>query len=353
MLRKGNTRPLHWADKTMSVLRADQLEACEKDLAGLPVLSLFDPNCTDQDAEALYDDSFYCQEDRMAAIPPVLHTVDGLQSRVLSALPAETLLLSPEEHQLLIRLILFGGRLVITDWNDLIPARSMIRRLWCRGEWKNETLTLFMPHQLCASALLLLAREDHKHYRELIEEAHTGIDNTLYLMGMMQASGAVAHIESLLKDFSADHLRTLILRMLQTSYDYIYDKSGNLVLIHPGLADPDRMMREMADAFRTEAYQSLSFETMNSASDSVSDLENPLYEQMLFSLEHAVRPEITPEDAVEDLIILAKQGVSYQDMQEVLASLLVSLPDEGMLKALRSLNERVPRWLFLSSAKVQ
>ena len=53
MLRKGNTRPFHWADKTMSVLRANQLEACEKDLAGLPSFSLFDNVCTDANIEEL------------------------------------------------------------------------------------------------------------------------------------------------------------------------------------------------------------------------------------------------------------------------------------------------------------
>ena len=51
MLRQTNTRSLHWADKTMSVLRADQLEACEKDLAGLPSRCLFEPDCSDVDAE--------------------------------------------------------------------------------------------------------------------------------------------------------------------------------------------------------------------------------------------------------------------------------------------------------------
>ena len=50
MLRQTNTRSLHWADKTMSVLRADQLEACEKDLAGLPSRCLFEPDCSDLDA---------------------------------------------------------------------------------------------------------------------------------------------------------------------------------------------------------------------------------------------------------------------------------------------------------------
>ena len=81
MLRQTNTRSLHWADKTMSVLRADQLEACEKDLAGLPSRCLFEADCSNVDAEKLYDISFFAEEDRKSAgraSHPVLHTVDPL-----------------------------------------------------------------------------------------------------------------------------------------------------------------------------------------------------------------------------------------------------------------------------------
>ena len=86
MLRQSNTRPLHWADKTMSVLRADQLEACEKDLAGLPSRCLFEPECSNLEAERLYELSFFAEEDRSASgkpLRPVLHTVEQLRNRVL------------------------------------------------------------------------------------------------------------------------------------------------------------------------------------------------------------------------------------------------------------------------------
>ena len=64
MLRHYDTRTLQWADKTMSVMRADQLEACEKDLTGLPSRCLFEPECSNIDAEKLYELSFFADEDR-------------------------------------------------------------------------------------------------------------------------------------------------------------------------------------------------------------------------------------------------------------------------------------------------
>ena len=353
MLRQGNTRPLHWADKTMSVLRADQLEACEKNLAGLPSCSLFDPSCTDVNAEELYDFSWYASEDRLASRPPVLHTVEQLRARVLAAFPLESLLLSPDEYNLFIRLTVFGGRVVIHDWNNLIPALSLIRRLWCFGEWKNGILTLKMPRSLCVSALLLLSRDEHKHFHDIIDEVHINIENTLYLMGMMNAVSAVSHLEYLLRDQDCEEKSALIRRMLQATYDYIFDPDGNLLLIHPGLADPDRMVRDVSAAFRTREYQELNSNTLNEASDSISDLEDPIYDQMLGIIQGEVRPELSPEDAVEDLIILAKQGVPYKDMAEVLSSMLISLPSPEMLQALKNLSSQIPRWLYFSSSRVQ
>ena len=353
MLRQGNTRPFHWADKTMSVLRADQLEACEKDLAGLPCCSLFDSACQDLHTEEMYDLSYYAVEDRENNIVPSLHTANELRVRVLSSFAPETALLPSEEHDILVRMVLFGGQMALQDWNDLIPARSLIRRLWCRGEWKDNTLVLYMPHQLCATALILLAGDEHKKISEIVDEVTDRIDNTLYLNGVLQAAGPMNHLSSLLKGTCAEGRTDLIRRLICASFDYVYDPSGNLTLIHPGLADPDKMICQMSAPAVSDAFQNLSMDMLSHASTSVMDLESPIYDRMLSALLGSVRPELTAEDAVEDLIILAKQGVSLKDMQEVLSSMLVSIPTQDMLKSLETLQRQIPRWLYFSSSRVQ
>ena len=348
MLRNGGSRPLHWADRTMSAMRADLLEACEKDLAGLPSHCLFDSGCGDVDAETFYEFSFFAEEDRRAAggrPAPVLHTVEQLRARVLHQYAQEAALLSVEEHDLLVRAVLFGGRTPLTDWNELLPARGLARRLWCRVEGQGSASVLVMPHQLCASSLLLLASDSHKKVRELVEQVHESIDNTLYLLGAVQAAGPVRHMESILKDTFVAGRKDLFERYLLVGYDYVYDRTGKLLLIHPGLAEPERMM--------DYACADLDPGTLSSASDSVGDVESPLYEQMLGLLVDVTRPEITPEDAVEDLIILAKQEVPYEDMEEVLSSLLICQVTPEMRRALRELSNRVPRWLTLGTSRVQ
>ena len=350
MFTNSAPRPDSWIDKTMSVLRANQLEACEKDLAGLPFRCLFDGDCTDTDAELFYGMSFFPREDRKTG-DYALHTVEQLRVRVLSTFAPELALLSPEEHDLMVRLVLFGGKLALQDWEEVIPARGLVRRLWCRTREENGVRVIHMPHQLCASALLLLSGEVHRKIRDAVEAVWSNIDNSLYLMGMMQASGPLLHLQSLLKDtYAADHPE-LIERMFLANGDILYDEYGRLMLIHPGLADPARMLQQMPAA--SAACQEMSPEELQVASDSLNDFEAPLFEQMLFTVQDAVRPELTPEDVAEDLIILAKQDVSYESMKEVLSSVLVSLPTGEMLKALQDLSSRIPRWVWFSSSRVQ
>ena len=348
MLRQCDTRSLQWTDKTMSVMRADLLEACEKDLAGFPACCLFDADCGNLQAEKLYELSFFAEEDRPSSGKPprpALHTVDQLRNRVLHQFVQETALLSVEEHDLLVRTVLFGGKTPLTDWNELLPARGLVRRLWCRVEGQGENAVLFMPRQLCASSLLLLAGDAHKAVRSIIEQVHESIENTLYLLGAAQAAGPANHLASLLKGTCAEDSPLLVNRFLLAGYDYVYDRSGSLLLIHPGLADPEKMMGMPVADMNPEA--------LSSASDSINDLESPLYERMLGLLAGVTRPEITPEDAVEDLIILAKQEVPLADMQEVLSTMLICQPTREMRSALKDLSDRVPRWLSLSTSRVQ
>jgi hypothetical protein len=152
-------------------------------------------------------------------------------------------------------------------------------------------------------------------------------------------------MESLLKDTFVAGRRDLFERFLRVGYDYVYDHSGKLLLIHPGLAEPERMM--------DYACAEMDPETLSSASDSVGDVESPLYEQMLSLLLDVTRPEIAPEDAVEDLILLAKQEAPYADMEEVLSSLLICQVTPDMRRALQEISNRVPRWLTLGTSRVQ
>ena len=57
MQRESNVQTLNWADKTMSVLRLQQLEACEKRLSAYLGFGLFS-GCDDAHVEELWATSY-------------------------------------------------------------------------------------------------------------------------------------------------------------------------------------------------------------------------------------------------------------------------------------------------------
>ena len=81
--------------------------------------------------------------------------------------------------------------------------------------------------------------------------------------------------------------------------------------------------------------------------------EEQLYTTMCGLLRSSVRPELTEDMAVRDLLILAKQNVSLPVMQEVLSSMLTQLPTPAMLDGLRSIAALTPRWRSMTTALEQ
>ena len=341
-----NKRPLfRWADKTLSMLKAQQLEACEKELAGLPSVCLFDAETTDMVAEDLFDISYYAQEPHS----PSLHSIEELRSRVMDLYPSELAMLCPEEHELVVKLALCRGRLPLWDWDSLIPARSLVRRLWCRVEKRDQKMTLIMPMQLCLTALFLMSSDAHRQVREIMEAAQTSIDDSLYLQGAIQANAPEAHLASQLSDTFVEHADLLIRRFLLAGYQ-CYRGAEGLLLLHPGLADPASLSLHL---FRQSGASFMDERDLQAALESLDQIEDPLYDHLTGLLQGMTRPEISAEDAAEDLILLVKQNVPYPDLVDVLRCMLVTLPTQEMLDVIRDISVQVPRWVFLNSSRLQ
>ena len=350
MLRRENTRSLHWTDKTLSMLRASQLEACEKELAGLPSRCLFDDACTNLDAEAFFEASFYAREKHAE----MLHTIDGRRALVLENFPAELSLLSPEEHDLMVRLCLAGGRLQLQNWEEVAPASCLVRRLWCRVQGQGEGMSLILANTLWLSAMLLLGGEAHQKVRGLVEDVMNIVEDSLYLLGATPLSAPVSHLSRLLEDtFLNDRpeiTAAMVSRLFHVACDYIITRDGQTLLIHPGFAEPDHLS---PGCFQAYGLYAMDEDALTAALESMDAIEEPLCVRMEGLLNGALRPELTVEDAVQDLMLLAKQNVSMKDMEAVLGSQLIQQPTPEMLMALRSIHDLTPRWLSLSASQVQ
>ena len=75
-------------------------------------------------------------------------------------------------------------------------------------------------------------------------------------------------------------------------------------------------------------------------------------EAMRGALVGAVRPEYDPDEALEDLRMMAKQGARLSEMREVLESMLCVLPTPHMLAVLTQLHLQTVRWMGMPSAVV-
>ena len=346
MLRETNVQRLHWADKTMSVIRQEQLEACEKRLSALPQKTVFEL-ANDISIEDIWQCSYDAQEHPRL---DKLHTRKELRAKILSTLAAEAALLSAEEHQLVDRLISLGGTAQLIDWEETGAAESLVRRLWCTISRSGGHITLHMPGALLTPLTLAVTSHAHQELRENLMRHDSVIRGMLYIGGLLHYEEPLYHLMTdVLKDTYACDL-TLALRYLRASYDYTYDRNGDMLLLHPGLAEPERLM-----ALRTpsEFTLELSDETMRGAVEGMLPEEEPLFERLYGLFLGATRPELTPDGAAEDLLMLAKQGVSLGEMQEVLSTLLSIQPTAEMRAAVTLVHAQTPRWGMMRTAIIQ
>ncbi len=347
MLRETNVQRLHWADKTMSVIRQEQLVACEKRLSALPPVTVFDLT-DDLHTEEIWRCSYDAQEHpRMER----LHTYKDLRGQILGRLATEAALLSFEEHLLAERLITLGGTAELIDWEETSAAESLARRLWCTITRDCGRTVVHMPEALLTPLTLALGSHAHQEIRERLLRHDSVIRAMLYIGGLLHYEEPLRHLmRDVLQDTYACDL-TLAQRYLRAAYDYAYDAYGDMLLLHPGLADPDHLMamRLPAQEFALE----LSEDTMRGAVEGLLPEEESMFDRLYGLFLGATRPELTPEGAAEDLLMLAKQGVSLAEMQEVLGTLLSVQPTQEMRAAVTLLHAHTPRWGMMRAESAQ
>ena len=129
-----------WCEMTMSMMREKQFEACERRLFAHPGVGLFAPEATEADAQALLAGSF---DDVGGKSRHTLATLEGLRAAVMERLPKEALYISAGEMQLVERLLINDGELLLGDWDDLGAAEALVSRLWCSFHAEGDDWTLF------------------------------------------------------------------------------------------------------------------------------------------------------------------------------------------------------------------
>ncbi len=348
MLRETNVQRLHWADKTMSMLQRDQLEACEKRLADLPDVSIFDLQ-NDLRTEELWSCSYDSQEHPRITS---LHSAADLRAGLLATLSAEAALLSIEEHLLIERLISLDGVAELIDWEEVTAAESLARRLWCTITRRADGhILVHLPQPLLTPLTLTVSSRMHQEIRGRLLTLDAMIRASLCTSGLLHYRTPLHHLMTDVLEGTYACDLTLAMRFIRANYDYTYDQHGDLILLHPGLADPQRLMQQQPPL--SDLPMQMDAHAMHIAMYGMMPEEQPLAEAVLCQLCGAVRPEFTEHGAVEDLLILARQGVSLQAMQEVLCTLLTVHPSEEMRCAVAEMHARTPRWGAMRTVLMQ
>ena len=341
MLREATVHTMDWCEKTMSVIREHQLEACEKRLAGSPRVGLFSQQATDLDAQAMFDRSYYAVEESRAE----LVTLERLRERVLTRLPQEARYLSLGESELLERLLLARGRLPMTEWEDIASAEALASRLWCHFEQEDRLLTAVLSETLMERVLLAMNAEGYHRARELVFRFDATLRGLLYIAGFLHSAQPTGCFLQDVMGEATPEARRLAVRYLKASYEYIPENGHELILLHPGLADPYRLIERSGNTGWVTLE--LSKEMVEGGINGLFPEEEEIHLNMWAALQGAVRPELNAREAAEDLRMLAKQGVELWQMEEVLSSMLSVLPTPHMRAMLLQLYQRTPHWIGL------
>ncbi len=340
MLRKYHTKALAWPEKTLSMMQQQMLEDSEARIAQLPSFGLW-TGCTDANVEALWNISYEAQE---RAGEPVLHTVEKLRERVLARLAEELLLLPGGEYELLCSVIREGGETELVDWSDTAPAESLVRRLWCTLSRSGDTLRLRLPGELLYPMGHLLGSDRHIRRREQVVQRIVCVFCGLTIYGMLYAGDVEAFLGTLTDN------PVLLRRLLHTGFDYAFTPRGEMILLHPALAEPDHWFGGLT---HVDLQRFLDIDPEADIPQIfLSDAERSSAVLLGSLIGPCLRPDLPPAMVVEDLRMLAKQGVSFESIADVLAAQLAMKPTRDMLDALRMMYCATPGFICVHTRLV-
>ena len=344
-LQRLGTFPVeHWSDKVMSVLREQQLEACQERLSRCPEKGLFD-DITEAELGQIYPGSYLAWEARTEN--PDLEDVRAL---VLSQAGEEACFLSQREDNLVKRMLIHNGETVLDDWEDISAAEALIKRMWCviRIDEMTDSATLRLQEKVMTPIIEGMASPDYPRIRQAIFRFDATLNALLYLSGFLHAAVPARHALEQLKAEGLPASKRLISRYFKSAFDYWYSEQGEMLLLHPGLYDPENLVTRLKGMGVPEMQ--LTHAMMLGGMNGLLPEEVASAESMRFAIHGAVRPELQEEDVLDDLRMMAKQGASLGEMREVLENCLCVMPTPQMLHALYQVHMQTVRWIGMKPA---
>ncbi|MFH1881013.1 MAG: hypothetical protein ABIK64_09475 [Bacillota bacterium] len=332
-----------WSEKTFSILREKQFEACERRLANTLTFSIFSPLATDRYAQQLFEQSYFVSE-----MPgDQLVTVEKLRAEVRRLLPHEAHYLSSAENALVEQLLLAGGRLTSKNWEEIPAAEALLSRLWCSFASAGEAWTLELAAELRDPLIKAFTAEKHANARTRTFRYDVTIHGLLYIMGFLPSLQPREIFQKDVIRSTAAWAGVIADRYMRASFEYVTDEKERIVLMHPALADPYRLLWTLGG--KGNAAVTLTQESLLGGMNGMLAEEVSLHETMQNELYGNMRPEWSADEAADDLRYLVKQNVSFQELEAVMASMICIRPTAAMRDALKNLYNNTPRWIAMSA----
>ncbi len=325
-------------DYTMSKIRETETEHLKQRLTDANALSIFGRDSSRHWMEA-YRYSYDFIESGGSDWP----TLQTLRSRVKKRLPVELTLITEREENLLKRLLLFAGASPLFSDDETVPADSLLKRLWCSIEIREEgQLFLRLADVLLKPMLALFSADGYQEGRTRLYALSATLHSMVYLHGMLYAEPAITNLSARILSQIDESGMQMLYRYLMADFDYCRDDQGHLVLMHPGLANPGRMLASISNA----RYQASDY-TREMIIGGMSELlkeESAAANILQSELGFALQPGCNPTAMVNDLKILIKQGATHEQLSALIRDKLAIRMTPSLENALLKIEADTVRW---------
>ena len=261
---------------------------------------------------------------------------------VLSSICEQADCLSREEHELVERALILGGSAQIEDAAELQAAMALSLRLWASVGLVSGKPYIELEAPVVRPVAQAFSRAQHDTVRSRLDGFGAYLAGTLYRVGAMddRQPQQILLCDVLGADRDDELLMQLARRYLWASYDCV-DYSGGVMLLHPALADPRRIIT----AGRRHAGLLLPPSGEVFTPLDILPEEIPLQRDLERAIDGALRDGHRAQDVARTLRFLCKQGAPLSAMEEVLKETLIVHLSQAMRGALSNMYYMTPKWI--------
>lgn len=345
MRRYLDFRTDDWAEKTDSRMQSLRWAACVEGLGTEPPRAgVIDEYPEDMLIELLAEGWVTYPEN----MPEEESLAVSARRAMMSTLADDADALATEEHTLVERMLVSGGRVALDSVAEIEAAYTLRMRLWCDIGIENEEPVARLDNQLMEALPDIFMRPQHQEIRGRIFAFDGMLHAVLYIQGYLGDHMPVKDfVETVLRRPYDDETQRIASNYVEATFD-IYTMADRNWLVHEALADPEQLSEVIP--VRGGDMPEMTSEQVASAMNGLLPEEVVPNEKLQRALLGALRPEYETYDAATDLRYLAKQDAPMSALQEILSSMLVVLPTPHMEGVLTEMAGITPRWLHLGSA---